>query len=162
MKQYSSNDNSFKVIQRTTKREAFLNAMDSIIPWDDWVRMIKPHYYKGLRGRPPIGIEPMLRMYLLQSWFNLSDEYIEDAIIDIKSMQKFVGMDFEKHRVPDATTLCNFRDILKEHKIGEKIFQDVVRRLEAAGLMMHGGTIVDATIIHAPSSTKNKEGKRDP
>ena len=104
----------------------------------------------------------MLRMYLMQNWFNLSDEGIEDAIYDSYAMRSFMHLDFLTEQVPDATTLLHFRHLIEENKIGEKIFDDVKSRLEKAGLMMHGGTIVDATIIAAPSSTKNREGKRDP
>ena len=115
-----------------------------------------------MHGRPVRGIETMLRMYLLQVWFTLSDEGVEDAICDSDAMRRFVGVDFFAEEAPDATTLLKFRHLLEKHKIGEKIFADVRERLIAAGLMMQGGTIVDATIIHAPSSTKNKTGKRDP
>lgn len=104
----------------------------------------------------------MLRMYLMQNWFNLSDAGIEDAIYDSYAMRSFMHLDFLTEQVPDATTFLHFRHLVEEHRIGEKIFSDVRSRLEKAGLMMHGGTIVDATIIAAPSSTKNKEGKRDP
>lgn len=104
----------------------------------------------------------MLRMYLLQVWFTLSDEGVEDAICDSVAMRRFVGLGFMAEEAPDATTLLKFRHLLEEHKIGEKIFADVRERLDRAGLMMHGGTIVDATIINAPSSTKNATGKRDP
>ena len=104
----------------------------------------------------------MLRMYLMQNWFNLSEEGIEDAIYDSYAMRSFMRLDFLTEQVPDATTLLHFRHLIEENKIGEKIFDDVKSRLEKAGLMMHGGTIVDATIIAAPSSTKNRDGKRDP
>jgi IS5 family transposase len=148
--------------RRTTKKELFLNAMDDIIPWEHWVSIIEPYYPSGKRGRPPVGIETMLRMYLLQCWFSLSDEGIEDAIYDSYAFRSFLKINFNDEQVPDATTLLKFRHLLERHCIGEKIFADVNSRLESAGLIMHGGTIVDATIISAPSSTKNREGKRDP
>lgn len=148
--------------RRVTKREQFLRMMNGIIPWDAWISMIKPFYPDGMHGRPVRGIETMLRMYLLQVWFSLSDEGGEDAICDSDAMRRFVGVDFFAEEAPDATTLLKFRHMPEKHKIGEKIFADVRERLIAAGLMMQGGTIVDATIIHAPSSTKNKTGKRDP
>lgn len=148
--------------KRVTKREQFLRMMDGIIPWEAWVAMIRPFYPDGSHGRPVRGIETMLRMYLLQVWFTLSDEGVEDAICDSVAMRRFVGLDFMAEEAPDATTLLKFRHLLEEHKIGEKIFADVRERLDRAGLMMHGGTIVDATIINAPSSTKNATGKRDP
>jgi len=136
--------------------------MDAIIPWDAWIELIRPYYYEGKRGRRPIDLEIMLRMYLLQNWFNLSDFGVEEAIYDSYAMRKFMRLDFMTQQVPDSTTLLHFRHLLEKHLIGEKIFLDVVDRLDEAGLMMHGGTIVDATIIEAPSSTKNKDGERDP
>ena len=148
--------------RKTTKKEQFLNAMEEIIPWQRWISIIEPYYPSGKRGRPPVGIETMLRMYLLQCWFSLSDEGLEDAIYDSYAFRSFMKIDFINEQVPDATTLLKFRHLLESHHIGEKIFSDVKDRLDAAGLIMHGDTIVDATIISAPSSTKNKDGKRDP
>lgn len=148
--------------KRRTKKEDFLDSMDEIIPWKDWVGQIEPYYYNNIRGRHAKDIETMLRMYLLQNWYHLSDEAVEDAIYDSYAMKKFLKLDFNKESVPDATTLLKFRHILEENKIGEKIFEDVKDRLDRGGMMMHGGTIVDATIISAPSSTKNKDGERDP
>ena len=161
MKQQTFSDLEYSNRKRKTKREEFLDSMDEIIPWNDWVALIKPHYYNNKRGRRPKDIELMLRMYLMQNWFTLSDEGIEDAIYDSYAMRKFLGINFSEEQVPDATTLLKFRHIIEKHKIGEQIFADVNARLEKAGLIMHGGTIVDATIIAAPSSTKNEEGKRD-
>ena len=148
--------------KKVTQKEKFLREMDAIIPWGEWVAKIAPHYPAGKRGRPPRGIEVMLRMYLLQIWFSLSDEGLEDAIYDIYAFQRFLGINFMEEQVPDATTLLKFRHLLEKHNICEALFKDIVKRLDAAGLMMRGGTIVDATIISAPSSTKNKEGQRDP
>lgn len=136
--------------------------MDQMIPWKDWIALIEPCYPSGKRGRPTRGIETMLRMYLMQNWFNLSDAAMEDTTYDSYAMRSFMHLDFYKEQVTDATTLLKFRHLLEEHHIGEQIFADVSSRLEKAGLIMHGGTIVDTTIINAPSSTKNKEGKRDP
>lgn len=162
MKQQSFTDLEYSNRKRKTKREEFLNAMETIIPWGEWVEIIRPYYPSGKRGRPPRGIETMLRMYLMQNWFNLSDEGIEDAVYDSYAMRSFLHIDFLQEQVPDATTLLKFRHLLEENAIGEKIFADVNARLEAAGLIMHGGTVVDATLISAPTSTKNKSGKRDP
>ena len=148
--------------KKVTQKEKFLREMEAIIPWGEWVAKITPHYPAGKRGRPPRGIEVMLRMYLLQIWFSLSDEGLEDAIYDIYAFQRFLGINFMEEQVPDATTLLKFRHLLEKHNICEALFKDIVKRLDAAGLMMRGGTIVDATIISAPSSTKNKEGQRDP
>lgn len=162
MKQQTFSDIEYSNRRRKTKREEFLDSMDEMIPWDYWVSIIKPYYPSGKRGRPPKSIETMLRMYLMQNWFNLSDEGIEDAIYDSYAMRSFMHLDFLTEQVPDATTLLHFRHLIEENKIGKRIFDDVKSRLEKAGLIMHGGSIVDATIIAAPSSTKNKEGKRDP
>lgn len=148
--------------KKKTRREEFLDTMDQMIPWADWVAMIQPYYPSGKRGRPPRGIETMLRMYMMQNWFNLSDAAMEDAVYDSYAMRSFLHIDFYKEQVPDATTLLKFRHLLEEHHIGEKIFADVNDRLEKADLMMHGGSIVDATIISAPGSTKNQSGRRDP
>jgi IS5 family transposase len=148
--------------KRITKRESFLKMMDEIIPWSEWVELIRPYYFKGAQGRPPRGIELMLRMYLLQVWFNLSDEMVEDSLYDSYAMRSFVRLDFMEKQVPDATTLLKFRHLLEKHQIGEKLFKAINGFLEAKGCMMRGGTIVDATILNAPSSTKNKSGERDP
>ncbi len=162
MIQQTFSDIEYSNRRKKTKREEFLDAMDELIPWDYWIKLIRPYYPSGKRGRPPKNIEAMLRMYLMQNWFNLSDAGIEDAIYDSYAMRSFMHLDFLTEQVPDATTLLHFRHLIENNRIGEKIFADVKARLEKAGLMMHGGTIVDATIISAPSSTKNKEGKRDP
>lgn len=162
MNQLTFSDIEYSNRRRITKREEFLNAMEEIIPWASWIDMIRPFYYSNKRGRKPIGIETMLRMYLMQIWFNLSDEGIEDSIYDSYAMRSFMHIDFTQQQVPDATTLLKFRHMLETNKLGEKIFEDVKQRLDEAGLLMHGGTIVDATLIAAPKSTKNKDGKRDP
>lgn len=161
MNQQTFSDIEYSRRKKKTKREEFLDTMDKMIPWDHWIELIKPYYPSGKRGRPARGIELMLRMYLMQIWFNLSDVGIEDAIYDSFAMRKFMHMDFMTSQVPDSTTLLKFRHLLEKHHIGRQIFEDINARLESVGLMMHGGTIVDATIISAPSSTKNEEGKRD-
>ena len=160
--QQTFSDIEYSNRKRKTKREIFLEKMNEIISWKAWVEFIRPFYYKNKKGRRPKDIELMLRMYLMQILFSLSDEGIEDAIYDSYAMRNFIGINFIDEQVPDATTLLKFRHILEENHICEKIFNDVKARLEKAGLIMHGGTIVDATIISAPSSTKNKTGKRDP
>lgn len=162
MGQQTFSDIEYSNRKKKTKREAFLNSMEQIIPWQYWVDFIVPYYPSGKRGRPPKDIETMLRMYLMQNWFTLSDEGIEDAIYDSYAMREFMQIDFFTEQVPDATTLLHFRHLIEDNKIGEMIFNDVKSRLDKAGLIMHGGTIIDATIIQAPSSTKNKDGKRDP
>ncbi|MFV0466765.1 MAG: IS5 family transposase [Lachnospiraceae bacterium] len=162
MNQLTLTDIEYSNRKKKTRREEFLDAMEEIIPWKYWADMIRPYYFSNTRGRKPIGIEAMLRMYLMQIWFNLSDEGVEDAIYDSYAMRSFMHIDFNDQQVPDATTLLKFRHMLEKNKIGEKIFADVNKRLDESGLMMHGGTIVDASIIAAPKSTKNQEGKRDP
>ena len=162
MKQQTLSDIEYSNRKRKTKREEFLESMDRIIPWDHWINLIREHYPSGKRGRPPRGIETMLRMYLMQNWFNLSDVGIEDAIYDSYAMKHFLKLHFSGEQTPDATTLLHFRHLLEKHDIARKIFDDVKQRLDASGLIMHGGTIVDATIIHAPSSTKNATKSRDP
>ena len=139
--------------------------MDATIPWARWVGLIEPHYYAdgpGKRGRKAKPVETMLRMYLLQVWFSLSDEGVEDAIYDSYAMRRFMGLDFTLEQVPDATTLLHFRHLLEAHQLGEKLFASQNEIFEAQGWIMRGGSIVDATIIAAPSSTKNATGTRDP
>ena len=162
MKQETFTDIEYSFRKKKTKREEFLEIMDEIIPWDEWVGVIDPYYPKGKRGRPPMGIEKMLRMYLLQIWFNLSDPATEDAIYDSYAMRKFTGIDFVKESVPDETTLCKFRHLLEEHGLNKLFFDAITRVMVQTGHMMKGGTIVDATIIDAPSSTKNADKARDP
>ena len=162
MNQITFSDIEYSGRKKVTQKEKFLQRMNQIIPWDEWVKKIEPYYPTGKRGRPPRGIEVMLRMYLLQVWFNLSDEGLEDAIYDIYAFQRFIGINFLEEQVPDATTLLKFRHLLEKHDLGKVLFEDINERLDKAGLMMHGGTIVDATIIHSTSSTKNKAGERDP
>ena len=151
--------------RRVSKRERFLEQMEATIPWAVWVGLIEPHYYAdrpGKRGRKAKPIETMLRMYLLQAWFSLSDEGVEDAIYDSYAMRRFMRLDFAVEQVPDATTLLAFRHLLEEHKLGEALFAAQNAIFEAEGWIMRGGSIIDATIIAAPSSTKNASGTRDP
>ena len=130
--------------------------MDGIIPWEEWVSLVVPRYPSGKRGRPPIEIETVLRMYLLQCWFSLSDEGAEDATYDSCTMRKFMGINLFGQDVPDATTLLHFRHLLEDKGIGRLFFDAVSRGLEGAGRMMCGGTLVDATLISAPGSTKKR------
>lgn len=162
MKQNTFSDFEYSLRRKKTKREEFLEIMDEIIPWDEWVSVIEPYYPDGKRGRKPMGIEKMLRMYLLQIWFNLSDPATEDAIYDSYAMRSFTGIDFTVESVPDETTLCKFRHLLEEHGLNKLFFDAINRVMVQTGHMMKGGTIVDATIINAPSSTKNEAKKRDP
>lgn len=151
--------------RRVSRREQFLETMNATIPWARWVGLIEPHYYsssKGKKGRKAKPVETMLRMYLLQVWFSLSDEGVEDAIYDSYAMRAFMGLDFGTEQVPDATTLLHFRHLLERHQLGEKLFADQNEIFTEQGWIMRGGSIVDATIIAAPSSTKNATGTRDP
>ena len=148
--------------KRKTKREEFLEIMDHVIEWEEWTGLIMPYYPSGKRGRPTRGAEVMLRMYLLQNWFSLSDEGVEDAIYDSYAFRKFMGLNFLEEQAPDATTLCKFRKLLDENGVTKMFFERLKEFLAKHGKLMHGGTIVDATIVEAPSSTKNKEGRRDP
>jgi len=162
MRQNTFTDIEYGMRKRQTKRDTFLKIMDEIIPWDEWVSYIQPYYPKGERGRPPKGIEKMLRMYLLQCWFNLSDEGLEDAIYDSYAMRNFLQINFSEEQVPDSTTLLHFRHLLEQHNIGQVFFHAISSTLEKCGHMMRGGSIVDATLISAPSSTKNEKKERDP
>jgi IS5 family transposase len=151
--------------RRVSRREQFLDTMDATIPWGTWVGLIGPHYYSagpGRKGRKAKPIETMLRMYLLQVWFCLSDEGVEEAVYDSYAMRRFMGLDFAVEQVPDATTLLHFRHLLERHTLGEKLFAAQSEIFESQGWIMRGGSIVDATIIAAPSSTKNATGTRDP
>lgn len=163
MKQLNFTDIEYTQRKRKTKREEFLDIMNEIIPWGEWVKLVEPCYpASGKRGCQPKEIEMMLRMYLLQGWFNLSDEVVEDSIYDSYAMKSFMGLDFTNEQVPDATTLCRFRKRLTENGIQQQIFASINRFMDEHGKIMHGGTIVDATIIEAPESTKNAKHRRDP
>ncbi len=145
-----------------TKRRSFLEKMDACVPWQEWLELIRPYYYEGKRGRPPVDLQVMLHMYLLQVWFNLSDEGVEEEVYESASMSWFLGIDLVSDRVPDATTLLKFRHLLEKNNLCATMFKHLNELLEQQGLIMRGGTIVDATIISAPSSTKNKNKARDP
>ena len=148
--------------KRQTRRDQFLNQMEQQVPWKEWLALIEPVYPKGERGRPPIGCEKMLRLYLLQAWYNLSDEGMEDAVYDSQSLRKFSRIDLTHESVPDATTMLKFRHLLEANQLPQKMFAELNLRLHRQGILMCEGTIVDATIIKAPSSTKNERRERDP
>jgi IS5 family transposase len=137
--------------------------MDKIIPWEGLCEVIEPFYPKPEgAGRPPVGLERMLRIHFLQHWFNLSDPAVEEALYDSRAMRRFVGIDLGREPAPDETTVCKFRHLLEAHNLGDELFALIAEYLKENGLKVSTGTIVDATIIDAPSSTKNKDGKRDP
>lgn len=160
--QITFTDCEYSMRKRKTKRDEFLACMDEITPWDEFVALIQPYYYNNKLGRKSRGIETMLRMYLLQIWYSLSDEALEDAIYDSYAMRSFMHLDFTTESVPDATTLCKFRKIITDNGIAQLYFNSVNEFMEEHGHIMHGGTIVDATIIDAPKSTKNAKNSRDP
>ena len=149
---------------KTTRRAQFLADMERIIPWVELAAVIEPVYPKvsDQGGRPPIPLERMLRIYFLQLWFNLSDPAVEEALYDSVAMRSFVGIDLGMEGAPDETTICKFRHRLERHKLGKTLLKAVNEYLRTNGIRIANGTIVDATIISAPSSTKNKQGKRDP
>lgn len=148
--------------KRVTRRERFLAEMNAVIPWPELVGLVAPHYPRAKRGRPPVPIETMLRIYFLQQWFDLSDPAAEDALYDSESMRRFVGLELAEDPVPDETTILHFRHLLQRHQLTERMFEAVRGLLETKGLLLKAGTIVDATILSAPSSTKNATGTRDP
>jgi transposase, IS5 family len=147
---------------KVTRRERFLAEMDQVIPWARLVKLIEPHYPKPGRGRRPLGLEKMLRIYFLQHWFDLSDPAAEDAIYDSESMRRFVGVELGEDTIPDESTILRFRHLLEEHELTKAIFAEIGGLLREKGLLLKQGTIVDATIISAPTSTKNQSGRRDP
>ncbi len=153
---------NFERYSKTTRRAAFLAEMDRVVPWQDLCRLIEPVYPKPGHGRPPIGLERMVRIYFLQLWFNLSDPAVEEALYDSASMRQFAGIDLGREPAPDETTVCKFRHLLEKHELGKRILETVNEHLENRGLKVGTGTIVDATIISAPSSTKNASKQRDP
>ena len=163
MRQQSLADEGFERYRKPTRRDQFLAEMEQIIPWRELCKVIKPFYPKPKgAGRPPIGLERMLRIHFLQHWFNLSDPAVEEALYDSRAMRRFVGIDLGREPAPDETTVCKFRHLLEAHNLGDQLFALINAYLQENGLKVSTGTIVDATIIDAPSSTKNKDGERDP
>jgi transposase, IS5 family len=152
----------FEKYTKTTRRAQFLAEMDRVVPWRALCARIEPVYPTAGNGRPPVGVERMLRMYFIQHWFNLSDPAVEEALYDSPTLRVFVGIDLGQEPVPDETTVCKFRHLLEQHGLGRALFDEVTEYLRAQGLAVSTGTIVDATIIAAPSSTKNATGTRDP
>lgn len=153
---------AFANYRKPTRRDEFLKTMESIVPWAALCEVIEPHYPKAGNGRPPIGLMRMLRIHFIQHWFNLADLACEEALYDSVSLRRFVGIDLGREPVPDATTILKFRRLLNDNKLGESLFAKVGAELQARGFKVNTGTIVDATIIGAPSSTKNADKARDP
>ena len=163
-KQLGFSDYELTTARKQTKRGKFLAEMEAVVPWQVLLNLIEPSYpmisKKG--GRPPYPLSTMLRIHLLQQWYSLSDPAMEEALIDVPTMRRFAGIELISDRIPDETTILAFRHLLEKHELGEQIFETVKAHLSAQGMTMRQGTIVDATLIAAPSSTKNKAGKRDP
>jgi IS5 family transposase len=145
-----------------TRRARFLQEMDAVIPWKRLISLIEPHYKKPVRGRRPMDLDKMLRIYFLQHWFDLSDPAAEDAIYDSESMRRFARVELGEDTVPDELTILRFRHLLEQHDLTKAIFAEIGALLEENGLLLKQGTIVDATIISAPSSTKNQSRSCDP
>ena len=163
MRQQTFASDDFEKYRKKTRKEVFLEEMDKIIPWKSLSKVIKPYYPKPKgAGRRPIGIERMLRIHFLQHWFELSDPGAEEALYDSRAMRHFVGIDLGKEPVPDETTILNFRHLMERYNLGDEMFRLVNVYLAESGLKVNRGTIVDATIIDAPTSTKNKDKTRDP
>ena len=147
---------------KRTRRREFLSEMERVVPWSDLVALVSPFMPEGRRGRPPFPVEAMLRIHFMQQWFNLSDPAMEDALHDVPLFRDFAGLGGWDDRLPDESTILRFRHVLEKHKLAERILATVNLLLGAKGLMLRSGTVVDATLISAPSSTKNASGERDP
>ena len=152
----------FEKYGRKSRRELFLDEMERTVPWARLEALLEPHYPKAGNGRRPVGLGIMLRTYFVQQWFNLSDPGVEEALYESQALRRFVGVDLGVAPAPDETTICRFRHLLEKHELGAEMLETVNLHLDARGIHIATGTIVDATIIHAPSSTKNQSGERDP
>jgi IS5 family transposase len=163
-KQLGFGDYEQTTAKKRTKREKFLDEMDQVVPWQALIDLIEPHYHRNSKkgGRPPYPLATMLRIHLMQQWYSLSDPGMEEALIEVPTMRRFAGIDMISDRIPDETTILAFRHLLEKHDLGEQIFETVKAHLKKRGMAMKQGTIIDATLIAAPSSTKNKGGERDP
>lgn len=163
MQQQTLAEVTFEHYRKPTRRERFLDEMNRVVSWTDLVAVIEPVYPKAEGpGRPPVGVEQMLRLHCLQQWFNLSDPAVEEALYDARAMRQFVGIDLGREPVPDETAICKFRHLLETHQLGQQLFARIGEYLTKLGLQVSRGTIVDATITSAPSSTKNRTKERDP
>ena len=162
-RQVSFSDLEYANKKRRTRRELFLAEMEAVVPWPELLGVVEPYYPRaGGRGRPPVGLASMLRIYFLQQWFALSDRQMEDALYDIESLRRFAGFPDVTAALPDETTILNFRHLVEQHDLPARLLERVNGLLKAKGLLVSQGTMVDATIVHAPSSTKNAKGERDP
>ena len=161
MAQLTFGDAEFAGKGKTTRKERFLAEMEQVVPWASFLKLIAPVYPEAGNGRRPYPLETMLRVYLMQNWFSLSDPAMEDALYDMPALRQFAGLT-SLDAVPDETTILNFRHLIEEYELAQEIFGCVVRLLRRRGLMLKEGTMVDATIIDAPTSTKNEDRERDP
>ncbi|HVA56219.1 MAG TPA: IS5 family transposase [Gammaproteobacteria bacterium] len=162
MKQQSFASAAWETKRKKTRREMFLEEMEQVVPWGKLVKLFEPYYPKGETGRPPLGLERMLRIHFMQLWFNQSDPGMEDLIYESESVRRFAGVELGIDAVPDESTILRFRHTLERHGLAEQLFDRVGRHLEQRGLLLRSGSIVDATLIAAPPSTKNKSHQRDP
>ena len=163
MKQTTFASLAFERKKKQTRRERFLAEMEKVVPWTALLAVIEPHYpTTGRRGRPPMPLATMLRIYFMQQWYALSDPAMEDALYEVESMRRFAGLDLTDDAMPDETTILKFRHLLEKHGLTGQMMNIINDTLEERGLLLKGGTMVDATIIHAASSTKNQDGERDP
>jgi transposase, IS5 family len=160
--QISFSQHEYHGKKKTTRRERFLGEMEQVVPWARLEALITPHYPAGKRGRPPVGVARMLRLYFLQQWYGLADEALEDALYDSHALRNFTGIDLGLENVPDATTLLKFRRLLETHDLTRRLLDEVNALLTEKKLLLREGTLIDATIIPAPPSTKNRQGTRDP
>ena len=152
----------FEKYGRKSRRELFLDEMEQIVPWADLLALVEPHYAKAGKGRQPVGLSIMLRTYFVQQWFNLSDPGVEELLYESAAVRRFVGVDLGVAPAPDETTVLRFRHLLEKHSLGGQMLDTVNENLESKGIKIQTGTIVDASILHAPSSTKNETKQRDP
>ena len=162
MKQQSLASLTYEGMKKRTKRKKFLNEMVKVVPWERLLKLVEPHYPKAGKGRQPFPLAVMLRACCLQQWYGLSDPGVEESLYDSESMRRFVGVELGEDAIPDETTILNFRHLLEQHNLTNAVFESVKAYLAEQGLLLAGGSIVDATIIHAPPSTKNQARRRDP
>jgi IS5 family transposase len=162
MKQMSLATTGFELVHKRTRKREFLDEMELVVPWTELIELIEPHAPKGKNGRPPFAISTMLRIHFMQQWFGLSDPAMEESLHDIPLHREFSGLDAGVSRLPDESTILRFRHLLEKHELSAKIMATINATLAKHGLLLKAGTVVDATLIAAPSSTKNKSGERDP
>ena len=162
MKQKSFATTGFELITKRTRKREFLDEMELVVPWADLVALIEPHAPSGKTGRPPFAVATMLRIHFMQQWFGLSDPAMEEALHDVPLYCEFARLDAGITRLPDESTILRFRHLLEEHQLSLQLLATINATLASRGLMLKAGTVVDATLIAAPSSTKNSTGQRDP